>query len=68
MYYICMYVLYVQYLVYTIGYDQVRGVSKYLIVDIGVTIQGEEEDELPEVVLCQNRFQNVDLDAGEFMP
>eukprot|EP01036_Dinobryon_divergens_P023951 gene23950-32350_t len=46
----------------------VRGVSKYLIVDIGVTIQGEEEDELPEVVLCQNRFQNVDLDAGEFMP
>jgi hypothetical protein len=49
-------------------YDQVRGVSQYLIVDIGVTIQGEEDDELPEVVLCQNRFQNVDLDAGEFMP
>lgn len=33
-------------------------------MDIGITIQGEGEDELPEVVLCQNRFQNVDLDAA----
>ena len=48
--------------------DQVRGVSKHLVVDIGVTIQGEEEDELPEVIICQNRFQNVDLDAGELIP
>ena len=47
---------------------QVRGVSKHLVVDIGVTIQGEEEDELPEVIICQNRFQNVDLDAGELIP
>mmetsp|Transcript_28615 Transcript_28615/g.40779 ORF Transcript_28615/g.40779 Transcript_28615/m.40779 type:complete len:413 (+) Transcript_28615:40-1278(+) len=42
----------------------VRGVSKHLVVDIGVTIQGEEEEELPEVVLCQNRFEYVDLDAA----
>jgi len=28
---------------------QVRGVSKHLVVDIGLTIQGEEEEELPEV-------------------
>jgi hypothetical protein len=43
---------------------QVRGVSKSLIVDLGITIQGETDDELPEQVLCQTRYDKVDLDSA----
>lgn len=42
----------------------VRGVSKGMVVDLGVSIQGENEDELPEAVLCQTRFSRVDLEAA----
>eukprot|EP01039_Chlorochromonas_danica_P003290 gene3290-3608_t len=42
----------------------VRGVSKSMVVDLGVSIQGENEDELPEAVLCQTRFSRVDLEAA----
>lgn len=33
-----------------------------MIVDVGVTIQGETDAELPEIVLCQTRFDHVDLE------
>lgn len=42
----------------------VRGVSKTLVVDIGITIQGETEEELPEAILCHTRFNRVELDAA----
>lgn len=42
----------------------VRGVSKSMVVDLGVSIQGEREDELPEAILCQTRFARVDLDSA----
>ena len=33
-------------------------------MDLGITLQGESEEELPEVILCQARFDCVDLEAG----
>ncbi len=35
-----------------------------MVVDLGITVQGEEEAELPEVVLCQTRYDRVDLDSA----
>lgn len=35
-----------------------------MVVDLGITIQGESEEELPEVILCQARFDHVDLEAA----
>ncbi len=35
-----------------------------MVVDLGITIQGEDEDELPEAILCQTRFDKVDIDAA----
>jgi hypothetical protein len=40
----------------------VQGGSKRLEIDLGVVIQGEDIDELPERMLCQARFSNVDFD------
>lgn len=45
----------------------VRGVSKDMVVDLGITVQGETEDELPEVILCQARFDHVDLESATFV-
>jgi hypothetical protein len=42
----------------------VRGCSKNLVVDLGWTIQGDTEAELPEMMLCRTRFNRVDLEAG----
>lgn len=42
----------------------VRGVSKDMVVDLGITIQGESEEELPEVMLCQARFDHIDMQAA----
>jgi hypothetical protein len=42
----------------------VRGCSKNLVVDLGWTLQGENEAELPEIMLCRTRFNHVDLEAG----
>lgn len=47
---------------------QVRGVSKSMVVDLGVGIEGIQEDELPEAILCQARFDHVDLDGGAPIP
>ena len=44
--------------------SQVRGVSKGMVVDVGITLQGDSEDELPEQILCQARFDHVDLNAA----
>lgn len=35
-----------------------------MVVDLGITIQGEDDDELPEVILCQSRYDRVDLDSA----
>jgi hypothetical protein len=35
-----------------------------MVVDLGVGIEGFQEDELPEAILCQARFDRVDLDMG----
>lgn len=35
-----------------------------MVVDLGITVQGETEDELPEVILCQARFDHVDLESA----
>jgi hypothetical protein len=35
-----------------------------MVVDLGIAIQGETEDELPEVILCQTRFSRVDLESA----
>jgi hypothetical protein len=40
----------------------VQGGSKRLEIDLGVVIQGEDIDELPERMLGQARFSNVDFD------
>jgi hypothetical protein len=42
----------------------VRGYSKDMVVDLGFTIQGETEEELPEAILCQARFEKVDLESA----
>lgn len=42
----------------------VTGLSKHMVVDLGWTLQGEADAELPERVLCQTRFHHVDLEAG----
>lgn len=39
-----------------------------MIVDLGVGIEGTREDELPEAILCQTRFDHVDLDGGVPIP
>lgn len=39
-----------------------------MIVDLGVGIEGTREDELPEAILCQTRFDHVDLDDGAPIP
>eukprot|EP01033_Poteriospumella_lacustris_P011938 gene11938-8521_t len=36
----------------------------HMVVDLGWTLQGEADAELPERVLCQTRFHHVDLEAG----
>ena len=43
---------------------QVRGVSKSMVVDLGIGIEGMREDELPEAILAQTRFHYVDLDRA----
>lgn len=45
-----------------------RGVSKSIVVDLGVGIEGTQEDELPEAILCQARFDRCDLDGGAPIP
>ena len=35
-----------------------------MVVDLGVGIEGTVEDELPEALLCQTRYDKVDLDGG----
>eukprot|EP01032_Pedospumella_encystans_P008182 gene8182-9741_t len=42
----------------------VRGVSKSMVVDLGVSLEGTTEDELPEAILGQARFDRVDLDSA----
>ena len=44
--------------------SMVRGVSKSMVVDLGVCVQGEDEEELPEVIMCQTRFNRVDLESA----
>jgi hypothetical protein len=39
----------------------VRGFSRKVVIDIGITIQGEADDELPERILCQTRFEKLDF-------
>lgn len=41
----------------------VRGYSQKVIIDVGITIEASEEDELPERMLCQSRFECVNFDA-----
>jgi hypothetical protein len=33
-----------------------------MVVDLGIAIEGQKEEELPEVILCQARFDHVDLE------
>lgn len=33
-------------------------------MDLGITLEGETEEELPEVILCQARFDHVDLESA----
>ena len=53
---------YIYYTSYTVL--QVRGVSKSMVVDLGIGIEGMREDELPEAILAQTRFHYVDLDRA----
>lgn len=53
---------YIYYTPYTVL--QVRGVSKSMVVDLGIGIEGMREDELPEAILAQTRFHYVDLDRA----
>ena len=38
--------------------------SKSMVVDLGIGIEGMREDELPEAILAQTRFHYVDLDRA----
>jgi len=40
----------------------VRGYSKEIVIDLGITIEGQIEYELPEEILCQTRFHYVNLE------
>lgn len=40
----------------------VRGVSKSMVVDIGIGIEPNLEEEMPEKLLCMMRFSHMDLD------
>jgi len=42
----------------------VRGYSKDMVVDLGITIEGQAKDELPEEILCQTRYHHVDLEQA----
>ena len=42
---------------------KVRDMSRSLTLDMAITIQGNEQEELPERVLCQTRFLGVDFRA-----
>jgi hypothetical protein len=44
--------------------SMVTGLSKSMIVDLGWTLQGDKAEELPERIVCQTRFNKVDLEAG----
>lgn len=49
--------------------SMVRDVGcRMLTVDLAVTIQGNEEEELPERILCQTRFQNFDFQLAQALP
>jgi Protein ENHANCED DISEASE RESISTANCE 2, C-terminal len=43
----------------------VQGASKHMTIDLGITIQGDTPDELPERILCQARFSDVDFDSAQ---
>lgn len=46
--------------------SMVRDVGcKMLTVDLAVTIQGNEDEELPERILCQTRFANFDFQLAQ---
>lgn len=34
------------------------------MVDVGITIEGQAVEELPEEILCQMRFHHVDLEQA----
>jgi hypothetical protein len=40
---------------------QVRDSSRLLTVDMGVTIEGQDDEELPERILCRLQWRGVDL-------
>jgi len=40
-----------------------RGAAKRVVVDVGIVLQGESEEELPEVLLGVIRMRNVDFSA-----
>lgn len=44
-----------------------RGVSRTMVVDLGIGIEGIQEDELPEAILCETRFDHVDLDSAAML-
>ena len=35
-----------------------------MVVDLGIGIEGMKSDELPEAILCETRFDRVDLDSA----
>jgi hypothetical protein len=46
-------------------FAQVRGVASSMVVDLGVGIEGTQEDELPEAILAETRFDHVGLEGAE---
>lgn len=42
----------------------VRNASSSMVVDLGITIQGDTEEELPERILCQARYSNIDFNTA----
>jgi hypothetical protein len=43
----------------------VKGYASYLTLDLTLLIEGQEEDELPEVILGGCRLRRVDLSLPE---
>lgn len=45
----------------------VMGVTKKVVVDMGIVLQGNVADELPERLLGTMRLQNIDLSTASYL-
>ena len=50
------------------GLDSMLSLVPTMVIEIGITLEGVSDDELPEQMLCCARFNHLDLKAAEPLP